>query len=224
MKSKLEELEGLEGFNAGGRIFGWGLTGVVLGLGLAAVALVFETYFAEDEPEDVGGNGKRPDKSAAKKPAAGRQAAKPSATKTAGKPAAGKAAGKKAAAKPASSKKSDAALNDSLSGLDGPLRELAEALDQALLGLGDDTERAVLRRYIAYKKAGANFACAAVRRTADEILVYLRLDPAGEDLLPFMRDVTDVGHIGTGDLELRLSDMSELQAARGYLARSYDAV
>ena len=214
MKAILEELEGLEVFGSGRRIFGWGLTGVVLGLGLAAVALVFETYFADDGAE-AGANGKPG------------TAGKPAGTKPAGtKPAAKKATAKKATAKTATPKKAASGyLAGYLAGLEGPLRELAEGLDAALLGLGADTERAVLKRYVAYKRAGANFACMAVRRTTNDILVYLRLDPAAAgDLLPFMRDVTDVGHIGTGDLELRLADMSELEAVREYLARSYRAV
>jgi len=206
VKAILEELEGLEALGAGRRIFGWGLTGVVLGLGLAAVALVFETYFAESEDGDADDTGKEGD------------SGKPKSTGTA------RAAAEKAWA-PGKAARARKDLEAYLSGLEGPLRDLAEALDEALLGLGDDTERAVLKRYVAYKRAGANFACAAVRRSADEILVYLRLDPpAAGELLPFMRDVTDVGHVGTGDLELRLSDMSQLEAAREYLARSYDAV
>ncbi len=207
VKAILEELEGIEVFGAGRRIFGWGLTGVVLGLGLAAVALVFETYFAEGDPEDESENG------------GPRPAGKAKTT--------GERAGAKtwAPGKAARARKADAELEAYLEGVEGPLRELAVALDAALLGLGDDAERAVLKRYVAYKRAGANFACAAVRRSADEILVYLRLEPLPDgELLPFMRDVTDVGHIGTGDLELRLAEMSELDAARDYLAQSYAAV
>jgi predicted transport protein len=209
VKAILEELEGLEVFGAGRRVFGWGLTGVVLGLGLAAVALVFESYFSWDDDGDADADGKPgPKPTADRKPGARKPAAKGTAAK-----------------KPAAKKPSSGYLAGYLAGLEGPLRELAEALDETLLGLGDDTQRAVLKRYVAYKRAGSNFACVAVRRSADEILVYLRLDPppAG-DMLPFMRDVTDVGHIGTGDLELRLADMSQLEAARGYLTRSYEAV
>ena len=198
MKAILDELEGLEVFGAGRRILGWGLTGVVLGLGLAAVALVFESYFDRDESADAD--------PADDDGAAGKNARDE-----------GWAPGKAARARKD--------MEAYLAGLEGPLRELAQALDATLLGLGDDTERAVLKRYVAYKRAGANFACVAVRRSADEILVYLRLaPPAAADMLPFMRDVTEVGHIGTGDLELRLAGMSQLEAARPYMARSYDTV
>ncbi len=199
VKAILEELEGLEVLGAGRRIFGWGLTGVVLGLGLAAAALVFESYFSWGEDGDADDAGKE------KKATGGRV--------------------KEKAWAPGKAARARKDLEAYLSGLEGPLRELAEALDATLLGLGDDAERVVLKRYVAYKRGGANFACAAVRRSANEILVYLRLDPPpARERLSFMRDVTDVGHVGTGDLELRLADLSELEAAREYLAGSYDAV
>lgn len=208
MKGIFEELEGMEALGAGRRIFGWGLAGVVLGLGVAAVAKVFESYFewdgswAGDEPESE------------KKSKPGPSKAKPAPRKKAQR-----------ARTRTRKETSDRAFQEYLGDLQGPLRELADGLDAELLGLGDDTERAVLKRYVAYKRAGANFACTAVRRSADEVLVYLRLDPtAAGDLLPFMRDVTEVGHVGTGDLELRLADLSQLAAARDFLARSYAAV
>jgi predicted transport protein len=248
VKAILEELEGIGALGAGRRIFGWGLTGVVIGLGLAAMALVFESYLgpdgrgstdtADDSDEDSGGAASPPRDRKARRPAETGRGAGPG-----GRAGAGRGAGARrttesrrgaetkrpARAKTASRRGARARKSGDFAAyigdLDGPLRELAEALDARLLELGNDTERVVLKRYVAYKRAGANFACVAVRASSNEILVYLRLDPppAGQ-LEPFMRDVTEVGHIGTGDLEMRLSDRAQLAAAGDYLAGSYEAV
>ena len=44
------------------------------------------------------------------------------------------------------------------------------------------------------------------RPMADKILIYVKLDPSSITLEPgFTRDVTDIGHYGTGDLEITLA-------------------
>ncbi len=232
LKALLEQLDEIETISPGRRLFGWGVTGVLLGLAVAAVALVFESYFSDGD----GGGEARPKGDAEP---AGRKAREggrpPRATERAGatekatpvrKAPAGKAApaGKTGAAGRARAAKPKADFKAYVDRLPSPLHDLMVALDAMLVGLGSDVQRAVLKRYVAYKRGGTNFACVAARPTAGSILVYLRLEPPpSAERLPFMRDVRRVGHIGTGDLELRIADPGELGASRDYLARSYAA-
>ena len=62
-----------------------------------------------------------------------------------------------------------------------------------------------LKNYFAFTKL-KNFACIEIKPTARKILLYLKVDPDAVDLLSgFTRDVGDIDHYGTGNLEVTLS-------------------
>src|SRR5262245_16204949 len=97
-----------------------------------------------------------------------------------------------------------------------------EALRAYLTALGDDVQETVLRFYIAFKRI-RNFACVEFRPMAEKILVYVKVDPSSLVLEPgFTRDVSDIGHYGTGDLEITLSKSEDLERAKPLIQRSYD--
>ncbi|MFB7325160.1 DUF5655 domain-containing protein [Streptomyces sp. NPDC056190] len=104
----------------------------------------------------------------------------------------------------------------------GALPELAEAVDEALLGLGDGVTRVQRKQYAAYQRL-RNFACVCPPQQT-KLLVYLKADPKSVDLVPgFTRDVTEVGHHGTGDLELQLRTERDLERAQDLFRLSYAA-
>ena len=106
--------------------------------------------------------------------------------------------------------------------LDAAMSDRFEALRAYLLALGDDVQETTLRFYIAFKRI-KNFACVEFRPTTDKILVYVKVDPASVTLEPgFTRDVSNVGHFGTGDLEITLSKSEDLERAMPLLKRSYE--
>ncbi|MFE2595480.1 DUF5655 domain-containing protein [Streptomyces sp. NPDC059396] len=102
------------------------------------------------------------------------------------------------------------------------MEELAAAVDEVLLGLGDDITTVQNKTYRAYQRL-RNFACLCPPQQA-KLLVYLKADPAKTDLIPgFTRDVTGLGHHGTGDLELQLRTYRDLERAQDLLRLSYAA-
>ncbi|MEU5362341.1 DUF5655 domain-containing protein [Streptomyces sp. NPDC005925] len=104
----------------------------------------------------------------------------------------------------------------------GALPELAEAVDEALLGLGDGVTRVQRKQYAAYQRL-RNFACVCPPQQT-KLLVYLKADPKSVDLVPgFTRDVTEVGHHGTGDLELQLRTERDLDRAQDLFRLGYAA-
>lgn len=104
--------------------------------------------------------------------------------------------------------------------VDGGMAELAVALDEALLGLGEDRTKVSNQTYTAYRRM-QNYACLVPPKKA-KLLVYLKADPATVDLVPgFARDVTGLGHHGTGDLELTLQSERDLERAAEYFRQSY---
>lgn len=105
---------------------------------------------------------------------------------------------------------------------DGAMAELAAAVDEVLLGLGDDITRVQRKQYRAYQRL-LNFACICPPQQT-KLLVYLKADPKQVDLVPgFTRDVTGLGHHGTGHLELQLRTERDLERAKDLLRLSYAA-
>ncbi|MCA1224127.1 DUF5655 domain-containing protein, partial [Streptomyces sp. 8L] len=99
---------------------------------------------------------------------------------------------------------------------------LASAVDDVLLGLGDGVNRVERKTYRAYQRL-RNFACVCPPQRS-KLLVYLKVDPKGVDLVPgFTRDVSGLGHHGTGDLEVQLRMPRDVERAQDLFLTSYAA-
>jgi len=106
--------------------------------------------------------------------------------------------------------------------LDAAMLDRFEALRAYIMALGDDVQQTTLLFYIAFKRI-KNFACIEVRPTAGKILVFVKVDPASVQLESgFTRDVSEVGHFGTGDLEITLTKPEDLERVMPLIKRSYD--
>ncbi|MFC9863924.1 DUF5655 domain-containing protein [Streptomyces sp. NPDC055100] len=100
--------------------------------------------------------------------------------------------------------------------------ELAGAVDEALLGLGDGVKRVERKTYRAYQRL-RNFACLCPPQRS-KVLVYLKVDPKDVALVPgFTRDVSGLGHHGTGDLEVQLRTPRDVERAQELFRGSYAA-
>jgi predicted transport protein len=105
---------------------------------------------------------------------------------------------------------------------DPALRDLFDAVRQYVVGLGDDVQVKELKNYIAFKRL-KNFTCAEIYPQSKVVTLYLRLDPTAIDLEEgFSRDVTRIGHFGTGNLELSLKNMDDFARAQPLLRRAYE--
>ena len=101
------------------------------------------------------------------------------------------------------------------------MRELYEALDVFLMGLGDNVQKTTTKFYVAYRHM-KNFACIRVQTSA--LLVYVKVNPEKINLEKgFSRDVREIGHYGTGDLELTFKSMKDLERGKELLQKSYEA-
>lgn len=103
---------------------------------------------------------------------------------------------------------------------DGPMAELTAAVDEVLTGLGAGVTRVQRKQYRAYQRL-RNFACVCPPQQT-KVLVYLKADPKEVDLVPgFTRDVTSLGHHGTGDLQLQRRTERDLERAQDLVRLSY---
>jgi len=102
------------------------------------------------------------------------------------------------------------------------LHDRFEALKSFLLALGDDVQLKVLKYYFAFRRI-KNFACVEIHPQTRKILIFVKVDPASIQLEKgFSRDVRNVGHYGTGDLEITVQDDSDLERAKSFILKSYE--
>ena len=114
-------------------------------------------------------------------------------------------------------------VSDYLAEADDDLRDLFEATKAFLTSLGDDVQMKTLKFYFAFKRL-KNFACAEVHNREKIVRVFLKVDPKQVVLEKgFTRDVTEIGHFGTGDLEVNLKSSADLEKAKALLLLSYEA-
>jgi predicted transport protein len=102
-----------------------------------------------------------------------------------------------------------------------PLAAIYEKFETFALSLGDDVVKKENSTYFAFRRL-KNFACVEVHPTANELLIFLRLNPNEVSLEEgFLRDVTSIGHYGTGDLEMRVTTESQWSTVEELTSRSY---
>ncbi len=115
----------------------------------------------------------------------------------------------------------DKSFAELLVNLPDSVQSLLASLDDYTFSLGDDVQRKELRLYAAYKRL-KNFATVVLHRK-NSLLLYLHVDPAkAVQVLPNARDVTNIGHWGTGNLELVLTTLVDLEAAKPWIAAAYE--
>lgn len=68
-----------------------------------------------------------------------------------------------------------------------------------------------------------NFASVQIYNQKRVVRVYLNLDPDAVELDPaVMRDVRQIGHFGTGDLEITLKSKKDIEKVSALIETSYD--
>ena len=126
------------------------------------------------------------------------------------------AAGKKAAVTRASGSYS---FEQHVSGKPDEMRELALAVHDFITGLDPSIEAAPKKLYIAYK-ISQNLACMEVQK--GRVVLYLKLNPKEvKGPQGLSRDVSNIGHFGTGNLEITLKSPEDLQAAKSFIEMAY---
>jgi len=114
-------------------------------------------------------------------------------------------------------------VEDYLAQADSKQSERYETLRDYMLSLGDDVELRTLKKYFAFRRI-KNFACVEVHTRTKNLLVYVKVNP-DEVIIEkgFTRDVRNIGHFGTGDLEITIGSDEDFEKAKPLLIRSYEA-
>lgn len=103
----------------------------------------------------------------------------------------------------------------------GPdMAALIGSLDDFIGSLGDDVQRKELKLYMAFKRL-KNFATIVPQKS--RLLLFLHIDPDSiTPLGPKMRDARTFGHWGTGDLEIAISSLEDLERAKPLVIAAYE--
>lgn len=113
-------------------------------------------------------------------------------------------------------------VSDSLKDADEELTRLYEELKDFILSLGDDVQEKTLKLYFAFKKI-KNFACVEIYTQSKKLVVFVKVSPDDVELEEgFTRDVRNIGHFGTGDLEITIRNREDLEKAEPLIQRSYE--
>ena len=114
-------------------------------------------------------------------------------------------------------------VSDYLEQADQELTDRFEAVREYLENLGDDVQTKTLKNYFAFKRI-KNFACVEVHTRTRNLLVYVKVDPDTIELEEgFTRDVRNIGHFGTGELEIVIKSAADFEKAKPLLERSYES-
>ena len=119
-------------------------------------------------------------------------------------------------------KVADKTFAEQLEGTSNELRETYYSIRDYILSLGDDVSENQLKLYTAFKKI-RNIVCVEIRQKT--ILLYLRLNPNNyleEQEAGLVRDVSNIGHWGTGDLEITLKSADEFEQIKYLIDQSYN--
>ena len=111
---------------------------------------------------------------------------------------------------------------DQIASASPELLALFEQTRSFILAQGDDIIEKPLKLYVAFRRL-KNFVCLSMTSKHDpRIILTLKLDPVTvEPETGFLRDVTNIGHWGTGDLEVVLRKTADLEKAKAQIERAY---
>lgn len=114
-------------------------------------------------------------------------------------------------------------VSEYLEQADTELTDRFETLKSMILEMGDDVVMKTLKFYFAFRRL-KNFVCVEVHTKTRMIVVFVKHpDPASVAEKGFARDVTTIGHYGTGNLELTLTSKADIEKVRHLIEQSYEA-
>lgn len=103
------------------------------------------------------------------------------------------------------------------------VKDLYQDLCLQIEAMGDDITMKMTKYYVNFRRL-KSFVSIEVYPQKKKLMVYVKVDPAAVELEDgFSRDVTNIGHLGNGNLELTLASPESLVKALPLIQISYEA-
>lgn len=113
-------------------------------------------------------------------------------------------------------------FDEHIEDLDSEVVEWIHELREYIMSIDSSIEEVPKKFYVAYKVA-QNFAC--LQTGKNKVTLFLKLNPKEFVPLPEnVRDVTDIGHYGTGNFEYVIRSNDDLEEAKKFIRRAFDEV
>ncbi len=108
-------------------------------------------------------------------------------------------------------------FEEHVSGKPEAIKEMVFDLREYIMNLDSAMEEVPKKFYVAYK-ISQNIVCLEVR--TQKIILYLKLNPKEVPNPPIIaRDVSNIGHYGTGDFEVTVASANDVEIAKNSLMR-----
>jgi len=104
---------------------------------------------------------------------------------------------------------------------DENIKIIFKELRDYILNIAETVEEKPKKFYIAYK-VSQNFICVEVKKS--KILTFLKVNPKEIKIPSNGRDVSNIGHYGTGDLELTINNMDEMEKSKEYIRNAFENI
>ncbi len=104
---------------------------------------------------------------------------------------------------------------------DDNIKNILLDLRDFILSIDESIEESPKKFYIAYK-VSQNFVCVEVKK--NKLTLFLKINPKEIKLPNNGRDVSDIGHYGTGDFELNISNKDDFEESKEYIKRAFETI
>jgi predicted transport protein len=113
------------------------------------------------------------------------------------------------------------AIEEHLDNCDEKIKKILQDLRDFILGINETIEETPKKFYIAYK-ASQNFVCVETKKS--KILLFLKINPKEIKIPENGRDVSNIGHYGTGDLEITINNSEEMEMSKEYIKSAFENI
>ncbi|MCK5819949.1 MAG: hypothetical protein KAH18_12080 [Psychromonas sp.] len=113
-------------------------------------------------------------------------------------------------------------FDERLEGKNSGIIELTGIIREFILGIDESIEEVPKKFYVAYK-VSQNIACMEVK--GKNVKLFLKIKPVDiPEGTSSYRDVTSIGHYGTGDVEFTVSSEAEFEPVKEFITLAYNKV
>jgi predicted transport protein len=112
-------------------------------------------------------------------------------------------------------------FKEHLDSCDEKVKKILQDLRDFILSIDETIEESPKKLYIAYK-VSQNFVCVETKKS--KILLFLKINPKEIKIPGNGRDVSNIGHYGTGDLEITVNNSDEMEIAKEYIKNAFENI
>jgi predicted transport protein len=112
-------------------------------------------------------------------------------------------------------------IEEHLDNCDDKIKKILQDLREYILSIDETIEETPKKFYIAYK-VSQNFVCLETKKS--KILLFLKINPKEIKIPDNGRDVSNIGHYGTGDFEITINNPEEMEKSKEFIRSAFENI